>query len=73
MSEGTMKTDNTEFWWLIVQTGMQTCKREVRLIYPRLTRDPGQAVAQHFTLGMILNVRAYLALSRIIIRKLFLF
>ena len=54
-----------------MQTGMQTCKREVRLIYPRLTRDPGQAVAWHFTLGMILNVWAYHALSRIIIRKLF--
>ena len=54
-----------------MQTAMWTFRREVRLIYPRLTRDPGQAVAWCFTLGMILNVWAYLALSRIIIRKLF--
>jgi len=63
--------DNTEFWWLIVQTAMQTFRRGARLIYPRLMRDPGQAVALCFTLGMILNVWAYLALSRIIIRKPF--
>ena len=63
--------DNTEFWQLIVQTAMWTFRREVRLIYPRLMRDPGQAVAQHFTLGIVLNVQVYLVLSRIIIRKLF--
>ena len=63
--------DNTEFWWLILQTAMWTFRREVRLIYPRLMRDPGQAVGWRFTLGMILNVWAYHALSRIIIRKLF--
>jgi len=45
----------------------------VRLIYPRLMRDPGQVVAPCFTLGMILNAQAYLVLSRIIIRKLFVF
>ena len=71
VSEGMMKTDNTEFWQLIVQTAMQRFRREVRLIYPRLTRDPGQVVVWHFTLGMILNVWVYLVLSRIIIRKLF--
>jgi hypothetical protein len=43
--------NNTEFWRLIVQTAMQTFRRGVRLIYPRLTRDPGQVVAPCFTLG----------------------
>ena len=49
----------------------RTFRREVRLIYPRLMRDTGQAVAWRFTLGMILNVWAYHALSRIIIRIFF--
>ena len=53
-----------------MQTVVQTFRSEVRLIYPRLMRDPGQVVAWCFTLGMILNVQVYLALSRII-RKLF--
>lgn len=63
--------DNTEFWQLIVQTAMQTFRREVRLIYPRLMRDSGQVVAWRFTLGMILNVWVYLVLSRIVIRNIF--
>ena len=54
-----------------MQTAMQTFRREVRLIYPRLMRDPGQVVAWHFTLGMILNVWVYLVLSRIVIRNIF--
>ena len=44
--------DNTE---LIVQTAMRTFRRGVRLIYPRLMRDPGQAVAARFTLGRTLR------------------
>ena len=30
--------DNTEFWWLIVQTAMRTFRRGARLIYPRLMK-----------------------------------